>query len=79
MHLDDQRLNTSWQQKAMTKLLGLQYRPRYKKRVENRATDALSRVDLKKDETLLAIVRSRRPTRGERIGGFKKLLAKTDF
>lgn len=45
VHLDDQRLTTLWQQKAMTKLLGLQYRLRYKKGVENRVADALSRKD----------------------------------
>jgi hypothetical protein len=30
VHLDDQRLTTPWQQKAMTKLLGLQYKICYK-------------------------------------------------
>jgi hypothetical protein len=29
-HLDDQRLSTPWQQKALTKLLGLQFRITYK-------------------------------------------------
>uniref|UniRef100_A0A0A9CAP3 Reverse transcriptase RNase H-like domain-containing protein n=1 Tax=Arundo donax TaxID=35708 RepID=A0A0A9CAP3_ARUDO len=32
VHLDAQRLTTSWQHKALTKLLGLQYRIIYKKR-----------------------------------------------
>lgn len=44
IHLGEQRLTTPWQQRAFTKLLGLQYRITYKKGVDNRATDALSRV-----------------------------------
>lgn len=43
-HLDDQRLTTPWQQKALTKLMGLQYKICYKKGVENQAADALSGV-----------------------------------
>lgn len=43
VHLRDQRLATPWQQKAMTKLLGLQYKFLYKKGLENKAADALSR------------------------------------
>jgi hypothetical protein len=31
VHLDDQRLTTQWQHKALTKLLGLQYRLCYRK------------------------------------------------
>lgn len=42
-HLNEQRLNTPWQQKVFTKLLGLQYRIIYKKGLDNRAADALSR------------------------------------
>lgn len=45
IHLGDQRLATLWQQKALTKLLGLQYKLVYRKGVENRAADALSRCD----------------------------------
>lgn len=41
--LDDQRLTTPWQHKALTKLLGLRYKIIYKKGSENGATDALSR------------------------------------
>lgn len=41
--LANQRLTTSWQHKAMSKLLGLRYRIVYKKGLENGATDALSR------------------------------------
>lgn len=43
IHLGEQRLATPWQQRAFTKLLGLQYRIVYKKGVENGAADALSR------------------------------------
>jgi hypothetical protein len=43
IHLNDQRLNTVWQQKVFSKLLGLSYRIVYKKGVENSAADALSR------------------------------------
>lgn len=44
VHFDDQRLNSYWQQKAMTMLLGLQYKIIYKKGTTNNAADALSRV-----------------------------------
>ncbi|WVZ95473.1 hypothetical protein U9M48_041234 [Paspalum notatum var. saurae] len=39
----EQRLHTPWQQKVFTKLLGLQYKVIYKKGVDNRVADALSR------------------------------------
>ena len=42
-HLTDQRLHTMWQQKVLTKLMGLQYKVLYKKGVHNGAADALSR------------------------------------
>jgi transposase InsO family protein len=45
MNLTDQRLHTSWQQKAYTKLLGLQFKICYKKGIHNGAADALSRCD----------------------------------
>lgn len=41
--LDEQRLTTPWQQKALTKLLGLNYRIEYRKGALNQAADALSR------------------------------------
>lgn len=43
VHLTDQRLNTPWQQKVFTKLLGLQYKIIFKKGSDNRVADALSR------------------------------------
>lgn len=55
LHLDDQRLTTPWQHKAMTKLLGLQYRLQYKKGVENRAADALLRKCSLQDGELTAL------------------------
>jgi hypothetical protein len=44
VHLDDQRLTTPWQHKALTKLMGLKYKICYKKVVDNRVVDTLSRV-----------------------------------
>lgn len=43
-HLEDQRLHTPWQQKVFTKLLGLQFKIKYKEGSENRVADALSRM-----------------------------------
>lgn len=43
IHLNEQRLNTPWQQKVFTKLLGMQYKIVYKQGSENRVADALSR------------------------------------
>lgn len=43
-HLDDQRLTTAWQHKALTKLMGLNYKIVYKKGVDNKVADALSRL-----------------------------------
>ena len=41
--LSEQRLHTKWQRKALTKLLGLQYRICYKRGVDNSVADSLSR------------------------------------
>jgi hypothetical protein len=43
-YLIDQKLDSYWQQKAMTKLMGFQYKICYKKGSTNCATDALSRI-----------------------------------
>jgi len=43
IHLGDQKLLEGMQQKAFIKLLGLQYKITYKKGLENKAADALSR------------------------------------
>lgn len=43
MHLTEQRLHTPWQQKAFTKLSGLQFQIVYRKGKHNAAADALSR------------------------------------
>jgi hypothetical protein len=45
VHLSDQRLHTPWQQRAFTKLLGLQYKISYRKGSTNSAADALSRKE----------------------------------
>jgi hypothetical protein len=45
IHLNEQRLTTSIQNKAFIKLMGLQYKIRYKKGEDNRVADALSRKD----------------------------------
>ena len=42
-HLFDQRLHTVWQQNALTKLMGLQYKIVYKKEILNGVVDGLSR------------------------------------
>lgn len=42
-HLTDQRLHTEWQQKMLTKMMGLQFKVVYKKGINNGAADALSR------------------------------------
>jgi hypothetical protein len=55
VHLDGQILHTPWQHKALTKLLGLQYKNYYKKGNENRASDALSRRHVVEHQQLMAI------------------------
>ena len=44
--LTEQRLHTAWQQKALTKLFGLDYKIIYRKGTDNMVADALSRRPL---------------------------------
>jgi len=44
LHLDAQRLTSPWQHKALTKLMGLNFRIMYKKGSENAVVDALPRA-----------------------------------
>lgn len=53
-HLTDQRLHTEWQQKALTKLMGLQYTVEYKKGTLNGAADALSRKPVHASPLMMA-------------------------
>jgi hypothetical protein len=55
MNLTDQRLHTPWQQKAYTKLLGLQFKICYKKGIHNEAADARSRCDHNSSLEVVAI------------------------
>jgi hypothetical protein len=52
VHLTDQRLHTDWQQKALTKMIGLQYKVVYKKGTLNGAADALSRKPVTASELM---------------------------
>jgi hypothetical protein len=52
VHLNEQRLNTPWQQRMFSKLVGLQYKIIYKKGLENGAADALSRRPHYSDQVL---------------------------
>jgi hypothetical protein len=54
VHLTDQRLHTEWQQRALTKLMGLQYSVQYKKGAPNGATDALSRKPVDTSPVMVA-------------------------
>jgi hypothetical protein len=45
-HLLDQKVHTSLQHKGLSKLLGLHYKIEYKKGVENKVADALSRCEV---------------------------------
>ena len=44
VHLEDQRIYTTWQHKAIAKLMGMHYKNLYKKGQQNRVANALSRV-----------------------------------
>ena len=55
VHLDDQRLHNYWQQKALSKLMGLQYKICYKKRTTKNVAYALSRVPPNSAYEVLAI------------------------
>jgi RNase H-like domain found in reverse transcriptase len=44
-HLLDQRANTALQHRGLTKLLGLQYKIEYKKEIDNKVANALSRCE----------------------------------
>jgi hypothetical protein len=55
VHLEEQRLTIVLQQKAFTKLLGLQYRISYHNGTDNRAADALSRCQHDTHVSLSAI------------------------
>ncbi|WVZ74581.1 LOW QUALITY PROTEIN: hypothetical protein U9M48_022746 [Paspalum notatum var. saurae] len=55
VHLGDQRLHTPWQHKALTKLLGLQYKICCNKGIDNRDADALSRIPPGNHQHILAI------------------------
>jgi hypothetical protein len=55
-HLSDQRLHTGWKQKALTKLMGLQYIVQYKKGILNGVADALFRKPDDSSPLMAAIV-----------------------
>lgn len=55
VHLEEERITSVWQQKAFTKLIGLNYRICYKRGNENRAADALSRKEHTAGDTVLFI------------------------
>jgi hypothetical protein len=55
IHLDDQRLATPWQHKALAKLLGLSYKIVYKIGKDNKVADALSRTTHADSHDLAAV------------------------
>lgn len=48
-------MSTPWQHKALTKMLGLQYKICYDKGYENKVADALSRVQAPAHQEVLAV------------------------
>jgi hypothetical protein len=58
VNLTDQRLTTPWQHKALTKLLGLQFKIAYNKGLDNRLADALSRNPVFACDQLMAVSHS---------------------
>jgi len=60
MHITEQRLQTPWQMKLYTKLVGLQFKVVYKPGTSNLAADALSRHPLPPDQ--LNAISSSSPT-----------------
>lgn len=55
LHLTDQRVTTKLQQKALLKLMDLQYKIQYKKGTNNQAADSLSRCSSHFAVTAVAI------------------------
>ena len=51
-YLLEQRVNTPMQHKGLSKLLGLNYKIEYKRGLENRAADALSRQERQEERGL---------------------------
>jgi len=52
-HLTDQCLHTEWQRKALTKMMGLQFKVMYKKGIHNGAADSLSRKPVDASQLLV--------------------------
>jgi hypothetical protein len=82
VNLTGQRLTTPWQHKALTKLLGLQFKIVYNKGLDNRVADALSRNPALATDQLMAISHSTPVWLEEVVKGYQvdeqaqKLLAK---
>jgi len=51
-YLLDQKANTALQHKSLSKLLGLQYKIEYKKGIDNKVADALSRCEVSTGDLL---------------------------